>query len=121
MTDFRVAPTDLQQGPFLTFLSTSLSLSLSFSQYYAVFGRVPSCMRPSFRCNSICHADGSFDNILPLDLYASQNEKINSLSRPHPSPPFRDNSPRPSIFVTRFGAALARFFRASNRIVTSIL
>lgn len=27
----------------------------------------------SFRCsNSICHADGSFDNILPLDLYVSR-------------------------------------------------
>ena len=29
-------------------------------------------VRSSFRSNSICHADGSFDNILPLDLYVSR-------------------------------------------------
>lgn len=41
MTDFRVAATDLQRGPFLTFLSRSFFLP------DAVFGRVPSYARVS--------------------------------------------------------------------------
>jgi len=41
MTDFRVAATDLQRGPFLTFLSRSFFLPV------AVFGRVPSYARVS--------------------------------------------------------------------------
>ena len=47
-----------------------------FFFFFFCFGHPPffepcAFVRSSFRSNSICHADGSFDNILPLDLYVS--------------------------------------------------
>jgi len=64
--------------------TTGTIFNLSVSQFFSLRRSFRPCalLWPSFRRNSICHADGSFDNILPLDLYVSQNEKINSPAVP---------------------------------------
>lgn len=77
MTDFRIARADLQRAFRLPSLAPSPSdprrthgsvhghfMSIVVSQPCAF-------VRSDFRSNSICHADGSFDNILPLDLDVS--------------------------------------------------
>jgi len=71
------ASTDLQRGTILNPLRVPQFFPprRSFSAMH-VLARPPA-RPPSSRRNSICHTDGSFDNILPLDLYATRNEKIN--------------------------------------------